>query len=236
MTPQGGIINPQPSLLATRTSPGEGIKLLGTDDPEGKGRIFTPNLRFPGQYFDTETGLHYNYFRYYDPATGRYVTSDPIGLAGGLNTYGYVGGNPVGYLDIDGLRVCGNNGALCKAGFPPPRYDFIEFERNFEKANWDCLLGCVSLKLGHPIPIQAFVKFLSNYLYSYRSARLVRLPGGSVVFIRENKKLASAGKALGRTLVVYRAYDAATFPWQIEDVVVECAKLCVEAGYCEAGG
>ena len=142
----------------------------------------------------------------------------------------------MGYLDIDGLRVCGNNDALCKAGFPPPRYDFREFERNFEKANWDCLLGCVSLKLGYPIPIQAFVKFLSNYLYSYRSARLVRLPGGSAVFIPENKKLASAGKALGRTLVVYRVYDTATFPWQIEDVVVECAKLCVEAGYCEAGG
>ena len=57
----------------------------------------------PGQYYDQETGLHYNYFRDYDPSTGRYIESDPIGLDGGSNTYIYVVQNPINYLDLKAL-------------------------------------------------------------------------------------------------------------------------------------
>jgi len=73
------------------------------EDPDMNGVTFTYNLRFPGQYFDQETGLHYNYFRDYNPSTGRYVESDPVGLAGGLNTYAYVGNSPVSWIDPQGL-------------------------------------------------------------------------------------------------------------------------------------
>ena len=56
------------------------------------------NLRFQGQYFDEETGLHYNTFRYYDPEVGRFITQDPIGLSGGSNLYQYVP-NPTIWVD-----------------------------------------------------------------------------------------------------------------------------------------
>ena len=62
-------------------------------------------LRFPGQQFDPYTTLHYNYYRDYDPATGRYLETDPIGLDGGINPYVYAGANPVNFVDPDGLSV-----------------------------------------------------------------------------------------------------------------------------------
>jgi RHS repeat-associated protein len=63
----------------------------------------TNSLRFAGQYYDAETGLHYNWNRYYDPKLGRYISSDPIGLGAGLNLYGYVAANPVRNFDPYGL-------------------------------------------------------------------------------------------------------------------------------------
>ena len=76
------------------------------NNPSGLG-AFEFNLRFPGQYFDRETSLAYNYYRDYDPSIGRYVEADPIGLRGGINDYLYVRGNPPSFSDPRGLAVFG---------------------------------------------------------------------------------------------------------------------------------
>jgi len=75
------------------------------EDPDGDGKQVILNLRFPGQYFDKETGLHYNYFRDYHPGIGRYLEPDPIGFNGEPNLYVYASANPISNVDVFGLEV-----------------------------------------------------------------------------------------------------------------------------------
>jgi RHS repeat-associated protein len=99
------IIDPTRNLAIWRwdeNSEGFGNTAPNTD-PDADGTSVVFDLRFPGQRYDQASGLYYNYFRDYDPETGRYTQSDPIGLGGGISTYGYVGGNPITSFDPFGL-------------------------------------------------------------------------------------------------------------------------------------
>ncbi|UQZ12955.1 hypothetical protein M8G38_05105 [Providencia stuartii] len=73
-------------------------------DPDRKMESFEQNLRYAGQYFDNETGLHFNTFRFYDPQIGRFIMPDPIGLLGGINLYQYAP-NPLGWIDPWGWEI-----------------------------------------------------------------------------------------------------------------------------------
>jgi RHS repeat-associated protein len=93
--------------LQVITDANQQVVWMGDYEPFGKLAANQTNSielfsRFPGQYLDSETGLYYNYFRDYDPSIGRYIESDPIGLDGGINTYGYAYQNPVTHYDPDG--------------------------------------------------------------------------------------------------------------------------------------
>jgi RHS repeat-associated protein len=74
------------------------------ENPSGLGTFDLP-LRLPGQYFDKETNLHYNYYRDYDPSLGIYKQSDPIGLRSGVNTYTYVSSSPLRLTDVLGPQA-----------------------------------------------------------------------------------------------------------------------------------
>lgn len=109
----------------TRVIDGRGTTVwFASIDPYGAARVdvgadFHQPLRFPGHWFDPETGLHYNRFRYLDPALGRYLQSDPAGLWGGVNLYAYTD-NPLVSVDVRGLSHDPRPVARTDEGEPPP--------------------------------------------------------------------------------------------------------------------
>jgi RHS repeat-associated protein len=119
-------------------------------NPFGKAEVdpsstVTNNFRFPGQYYDSESGLYYNWYRYYDPGTGRYVTADPIWLSEEANLYTYARNNPNTFIDPQGLKGCGPG-----SGFKEWIIPDFPFGLNFLKCcnKHDDCYGCEGKALG----------------------------------------------------------------------------------------
>ena len=124
-------------------------------------------MRFPGQYYDEETGLYYNYFRYYDPALGRYITSDPIGLAGGLNTYGYVENNSLRWADKNGLFI---------DGIPPIAWPYVQSEFYALRSAFEVVSNCL-------------IYFVVNELRSILVVPVFAEAGGEIVDVAFGKSI-----------------------------------------------
>ncbi|EJB8539053.1 RHS domain-containing protein [Acinetobacter baumannii] len=108
--------------------------------------IISNNIRFQGQYFDEETGLHYNRYRYYSPYVGRFISKDPIGLSGGDNLYAYAV-NTTGWVDPLGLSSsCPLN---CPAGtLDPSTVHFMQSSAKNQTGDYTVLGNAESLKSG----------------------------------------------------------------------------------------
>ena len=140
----------------------------------------TFNLRYPGQYFDKETKLHYNYFRTYAPGTGRYTQGDPIGLDGGWNRFGYGNSNPLSNTDPSGL--CGPATPLC-----------VWLLAN---APWLVPTGTLvaeaglSLATGTPIPASALPQFAGRALQSASTVVYLGVKNNNPVYVGITKDIA----------------------------------------------
>jgi RHS repeat-associated protein len=174
-------------------------------------------LRFPGQCYDAETGLHYNYFRDYDPKIGRYVQSDPIGLEGGLNIYAYALANPSSYIDPNGLEVCGKcapgsydcliyGGNVCENSNAPSISEINETTRLVNQADKTCFMKC------------SFFEALIG-----EGAVVAGTKAAEKASKSPNPQVSKAGKA-GVKVIPYvgQAYSVATLP----STVKKCAREC----------
>ena len=175
------------------------------EQPIGSTQSFNYNLRFPGQYYDLETNTHYNYFRDYDPGTGRYVQSDPIGLDGGLGTYVYVKDGPLSAIDQFGLFTYNK---------PPP--DTVPVSADME-AKVTCIEKCIGIPL---VVTGGAEKFKPNGKL-YHSKNSIHYSGKAVDFgFVSNPKLESHAKdflccSLGCGMKYGQKEGSPNFPPQI---------------------
>ncbi len=133
-------------------------------------------MRFPGQYYDSETGLSQNWHRDYDPGTGRYRQSDPIGLEGGINTFAYSGSNPLSNTDRNGLDYWVEGSVRGEGGYPFHRsvcvgqYNGVRKCISFGVAEEDCYFGCKGEVYNDTSAAGPLIYGKYTYWYRYSSA------------------------------------------------------------------
>ena len=136
------VITKQDQTIVWRWDTAEAFGATGPDqNPSGVG-TFTFNPRFPGQVFESETGLNQNWNREYNPRWGRYAQFDPIGLADGPNGYLYAGTNPISKTDPQGLTTS-SSGSMSFAPWAQQQSDICMAESAYDKANKQCQAQCL---------------------------------------------------------------------------------------------
>ena len=185
------------------------------------------NQRFPGQYADGETGLSYNYFRDYDPSTGRYVESDPIGLVGGMNRYAYVFGNPTSRFDFYGLRPLDEcTKEFLKPFFPDLDLDLIDIHSGSALGSLINLVGdFTAITLGSDI-------YFYGDAYNPNSASGIVLIGHELAHAQQWANANGWDDFLGNYLLEYlqNGYRDNYYEQQARDVAREIEKRLEEAG------
>jgi len=133
-------------------------------------------IRLPGQWYDAESGLHYNRYRYYEPASGRFLSQDPLGLQGGINPYAYAP-NPFDYVDLFGLNFGSGK---------PPHQATVSVWRPNEDGSAMNLVSQTPLRSGNMTPSEAALGFPQSSLATHtenRAARNIPLQPGDVMVI-----------------------------------------------------
>jgi RHS repeat-associated protein len=187
-------------------------------NPAGAG-TFMYNLRFPGQIYDSQAGLHQNYRRDYDPAIGRYVESDPIGLKGGANTYAYVNGNPFSFKDSYGL--CGAPPQPSFSGcWASCMEDRLHGAADF--LNYALGIDTLALLFNAPLQIGAGGISTTTGLGTYTGGIVGRVVGGAVG--------RSIGIAVGAGASAGLAGAAAGLGGYALGTAADCAGRCAASG------